>query len=141
LRRGSRCRALSNGALVEGVADERRRGGAPDPARPLASPAQLRGALAALAGQRALAVLLVDMTDAAGSFLSRVRDLVGRNPVLLLGTKARARARRRARRCASRRGRAVVWRAAPREHAVVGAAAGRRTPRTRQGAARRKGRN
>ncbi len=90
MRRGSRCRALSNGALVEGVADERRRGGAPDPARPLASPAQLRGALAALAGQRALAVLLVDMTDAAGSFLSRVRDLVGRNPVLLLGTKARA---------------------------------------------------
>jgi len=87
LRRGSRCRALSNGALVEGVADERRRGGAPDPARPLASPAQLRGALAAVAGQRAL---LVDLTDAAGSFLSRVRDLVGRNPVLLLGTKARA---------------------------------------------------
>jgi len=32
----------------------------------------------------------VDLTDAAGSFLSRVRDLVGRNPVLLLGTKARA---------------------------------------------------
>lgn len=83
-----RCQELSNGALVEGVADERRHA-PPDPARPLASPAALRAALATVAERRALAVLLVDLTDVAGSFLSRVRDLVGRNPVLLLGTKAR----------------------------------------------------
>ena len=70
------------------MADERRHA-RPDPARALASPAALRAALAAVANRRALAVLLVDLTDVAGSFLSRVRDLVGRNPVLLLGTKAR----------------------------------------------------
>ena len=87
---GRRCQELSNGALVEGVADERRHS-APDPARPLASPVQLRAALAQVAAKRALAVLLVDLTDASGSFLSRVRDLVGRNPVLLLGTKVRCR--------------------------------------------------
>jgi len=37
--------------------------------------------------QRAVAVLLVDLLDASGSFLSRVRDLVGKNPVFLIGTK------------------------------------------------------
>ena len=71
---------------MEGVADERWHS-APDPALPLASPAQLRAALAQVAAKRALAVLLVDLTDASGGFLSRVRDLIGRNHVLLLGTK------------------------------------------------------
>lgn len=37
--------------------------------------------------QRAVAVLLVDLLDASGSFLSRMRDLVGKNPVFLVGTK------------------------------------------------------
>lgn len=37
--------------------------------------------------ERAVAVLLVDVLDASGSFLSRVRDLVGKNPVFLVGTK------------------------------------------------------
>ena len=32
-------------------------------------------------------MLLVDLMDASGSFLPRVRDLVGRNPVILIGTK------------------------------------------------------
>ena len=32
-------------------------------------------------------MLLVDLTDASGSFLPKVRDLVGRNPVVLVGTK------------------------------------------------------
>lgn len=32
-------------------------------------------------------MLLVDLTDASGSFLPRVRDLVGKNPVVLVGTK------------------------------------------------------
>lgn len=37
--------------------------------------------------QRAVAVLFVDLLDASGSFLSRMRDLVGKNPVFLVGTK------------------------------------------------------
>ena len=32
-------------------------------------------------------MLLVDLMDASGSFLPRVRDLVGKNPVVLVGTK------------------------------------------------------
>ena len=36
---------------------------------------------------KAIVVLLVDLLDASGSFLNRVRDLVGSNPVLLVGTK------------------------------------------------------
>lgn len=38
--------------------------------------------------QRALVVLLVDLLDASGSILGRVRDLVGANPIILVGTKA-----------------------------------------------------
>ncbi len=34
-------------------------------------------------------MLLVDLMDASGSFLPRVRDLVGKNPVVLVGTKVR----------------------------------------------------
>ena len=30
---------------------------------------------------------MVDLLDCSGSFLTRVRDLVGRNPVFLVGTK------------------------------------------------------
>lgn len=37
--------------------------------------------------KRAVAVVLVDLMDASGSFLPRVRDLVGKNPVVLVGTK------------------------------------------------------
>lgn len=37
---------------------------------------------------RCMVVLLVDLLDASGSFLPRVRDLVGRNPIILIGTKA-----------------------------------------------------
>lgn len=53
----------------------------------LISPDQLRNQLKGLAEQRILAVLVIDLLDCSGSFLSRVRDLVGRNPVLLIGTK------------------------------------------------------
>ena len=38
--------------------------------------------------RKALVVLLVDLSDVSGSFLPRVRDLIGPNPVLLIGTKA-----------------------------------------------------
>ena len=53
----------------------------------LISPDQLRAQLKGLAEQRILAVLMVDLLDCSGSFLSKVRDFVGRNPVLLIGTK------------------------------------------------------
>lgn len=53
----------------------------------LISPDQLRAQLKGLAEQRILAVLMVDLLDCSGSFLTRVRDFVGRNPVFLIGTK------------------------------------------------------
>ncbi|GIL50128.1 hypothetical protein Vafri_6427 [Volvox africanus] len=34
-----------------------------------------------------MVVLLVDLTDAYGSLMSRVRDMVGRNPIVMVGTK------------------------------------------------------
>lgn len=34
---------------------------------------------------RALVVLLVDLLDASGSMLGRVRELVGNNPIVLVG--------------------------------------------------------
>ena len=83
-----RCQELSNGAMVPGVADLWGRD-APGDARRLVSPEQLRRQLGRVQQQRAVAVLLVDLLDASGSFLGKVRDLVGRNPVILVGTKAR----------------------------------------------------
>ncbi len=38
---------------------------------------------------RALVVLLVDLLDASGSLLGRVRELVGNNPIVLIGAPAR----------------------------------------------------
>ena len=37
---------------------------------------------------RALVVLLIDLLDASGSMLGRVRDLIGGNPIIVVGTKA-----------------------------------------------------
>ena len=51
------------------------------------TPEQLRAELAPLRAQKVLAVLLVDVTDVTGSFLPRVRDLIGGNPIVLIGTK------------------------------------------------------
>ena len=53
----------------------------------LISPDQLRAQLKGLGEQRILAILMVDLLDCSGSFLNRLRDFVGRNPVLLIGTK------------------------------------------------------
>ena len=51
------------------------------------SPEELKAQLAGVRDTKAVVVLLVDLLDASGSFLNRVRDLVGSNPVLLIGTK------------------------------------------------------
>jgi GTPase SAR1 family protein len=40
------------------------------------------------ASRRCLVVLLVDLLDASGSLLPHVRDLVGANPIILVGTKS-----------------------------------------------------
>ena len=54
----------------------------------LVTPEELRDQLVHLRERKALVVLLVDVSDVSGSFLPRVRDLIGPNPVLLVGTKA-----------------------------------------------------
>jgi nitric-oxide synthase len=51
------------------------------------TPEELRAELAPLREQKILAVLLVDVCDVTGSFLPRVRDLIGGNPIVLIGTK------------------------------------------------------
>lgn len=40
-------------------------------------------------GKPAVVVLLVDLLDASGTLMGRVRDITGNNPVVLVGTKVR----------------------------------------------------
>lgn len=72
--------------MVPGVADLWR---SPQdaPASNLATPEQLRQQLMGVRNTHAIIVLMVDILDASGSFLNRVRDLVGKNPVVVIGTK------------------------------------------------------
>ncbi|KAL4452721.1 hypothetical protein ABPG75_008383 [Micractinium tetrahymenae] len=53
----------------------------------LLTPEELRQKLKVVQQQKALVVLLVDLLDASGSIMGRVRDLVGNNPIMLIGTK------------------------------------------------------
>ena len=53
----------------------------------LAPPEQLRQQLTGVRNTHAVIVLMVDLLDTSGSFLSRLRDLIGKNPVVLVGTK------------------------------------------------------
>jgi nitric-oxide synthase len=59
----------------------------PSTARPLVDPERLREQLLHVKSRRALVVLLTDLLDASGTLLPRVRDMVGKNPVVLIGTK------------------------------------------------------
>eukprot|EP00879_Flechtneria_rotunda_P017821 GHRR01018680.1.p1 GENE.GHRR01018680.1~~GHRR01018680.1.p1 ORF type:complete len:565 (+),score=194.15 GHRR01018680.1:1522-3216(+) len=43
--------------------------------------------LQSVRGVKALVVLLVDLLDASGTLMSKVRDMVGNNPIVLIGTK------------------------------------------------------
>jgi nitric-oxide synthase len=81
----SRCRLLAQGDFLP-VVQEASTGLAGG--RAVITPQQLREQLKGLADRPALIVKLVDMTDVSGSFLTRVRSLVGRNPLILVGTKA-----------------------------------------------------
>ena len=108
----ARCQALGHGKMVPGVADWGSQL-VPPPARAddeaaaegggavegglegttwdrelLLRPEELRDQLKPLRAKKALVLLLVDGTDFAGSFLNRVRDLVGGNPIVLVVTKA-----------------------------------------------------
>lgn len=38
-------------------------------------------------GRKAVVVLLVDLLDASGTLMPKVRDMVGGNPIVLVGTK------------------------------------------------------
>lgn len=95
----ARCQALSNGAMVPGVADfstdralynpqSTPTGSTDHVLRQLATPEQLRRDLQEVRNSRALVVMLIDILDASGSILSRIRDLVGGNPIVVLGSKA-----------------------------------------------------
>ena len=101
----ARCQALGHGKMVPGVADwgsrlVQTRGTVvaaekdPAPTEPawdpelLLRPEELRDQLKPLRAKKALVLLLVDATDFSGSFLNRVRDLVGGNPIVLVVTKA-----------------------------------------------------
>ena len=83
----ARCQGLAHGNLtsaVSGVA-----GAAALSAEDFVStPEELRTALQAYADQKVLVVLLVDLADASGSLLTGVRNLVGGNPIMVVGTKA-----------------------------------------------------
>ena len=54
---------------------------------PLISPDDLRAQLGVIASSRCVVVLLVDLLDASGSFLVKARDIAGKNPIVLVGTK------------------------------------------------------
>lgn len=85
----ARCAGLAHGQLVNAVAGQGSDTGAAARAKPgLVSPEQLRQHLTVLKDKHVLVVLLVDATDFSGSFLPRLRDGIGKNPVLLVVTKA-----------------------------------------------------
>ncbi len=85
----TRCRSLSQGQILPAVVEGRLKAeGASTSGIGVTTPEQLRAELAPLAERKVIVVLLVDVTDVHGSFLPRVRDLVGGNPIVLIGTKA-----------------------------------------------------
>ena len=79
----SRCSDLSHGRMVNAVAGQ---GGAKLSAG-LITPSELREQLTRIRDEKVLVVKVVDVTDFHGSFLNRVRDVVGANPILLVLTK------------------------------------------------------
>ena len=56
--------------------------------RELLTPEELRDQLIHLRRRKVLVLKLIDVLDINGSFLTRVRDLVGSNPIILIATKS-----------------------------------------------------
>ncbi|KAF5835958.1 hypothetical protein DUNSADRAFT_6623, partial [Dunaliella salina] len=104
-----RCSGLSNGAMIPGVQDfwtrvqlqqqqqEQQQQQQPrmlhqDEAiellgKALVTPEQLRQQLMEVRSKKAVVVMIVDLTDASGTLMGKVRDMVGPNPIILVGTK------------------------------------------------------
>ncbi|GAB2265443.1 hypothetical protein Dimus_000498 [Dionaea muscipula] len=78
-----RCQLLSHGHMITAVGGH---GGYPG-GKKFVTAEQLRDMLSHLRHEKALIVKLVDIVDFSGSFLSRVRDLIGANPIILVITK------------------------------------------------------
>jgi len=80
-----RCGDLSNGAMLNAIAGQAH-AAFNDPS--LISPDELREQLQPLQNQKALVIKVVDILDFNGSFMNRIRDLVGSNPIVLVVTKS-----------------------------------------------------
>ncbi|XP_066329078.1 putative nitric oxide synthase isoform X2 [Miscanthus floridulus] len=78
-----RCKLLSHGHMLTAVGGH---GGYPG-GKQFVSAEQLREKLSYLRHEKALIVKLVDIVDFNGSFLARVRDFAGANPIILVITK------------------------------------------------------
>nr|POE90546.1 isoform 2 of no-associated protein 1, chloroplastic/mitochondrial [Quercus suber] len=79
-----RCRLLSHGHMITAVGGN----GGYSGGKQFVTAEQLREKLSHLRYEKALIVKLVDIVDFNGSFLARVRDLAGANPIILVVTKA-----------------------------------------------------
>ncbi|KAH7692750.1 nitric-oxide synthase plant protein [Dioscorea alata] len=78
-----RCKLLSHGHMVTAVGGH---GGYPG-GKQFVTAEELREKLSHLRHEKVLIVKLVDIVDFNGSFLSRIRDLAGANPIILVATK------------------------------------------------------
>ncbi|XP_022159881.1 NO-associated protein 1, chloroplastic/mitochondrial [Momordica charantia] len=78
-----RCRLLSHGYMITAVGGN----GGYSGGKQFIAAEQLREQLSHLRYEKALIVKLVDIVDFNGSFLARVRDLAGANPIILVVTK------------------------------------------------------
>lgn len=78
-----RCHLLSHGHMITAVGGN----GGYSGGKQFVSAEELREKLSHLRHEKALVVKLVDIIDFNGSFLARVRDLAGANPIILVVTK------------------------------------------------------
>ncbi|XP_024047897.1 NO-associated protein 1, chloroplastic/mitochondrial isoform X2 [Citrus clementina] len=78
-----RCRLLSHGHMITAVGGNGGYAGG----KQFVSADELREKLSHLRREKALIVKLVDIVDFNGSFLARIRDLAGANPIILVVTK------------------------------------------------------
>ncbi|KAL6541730.1 nitric oxide associated protein 1 [Orobanche gracilis] len=78
-----RCRLLSHGHMITAVGGN----GGYSGGKQFVTAEELRQKLSHLRHEKALIVKLVDIVDFNGSFLARIRDLAGANPIILVVTK------------------------------------------------------
>ncbi|KAK9291494.1 hypothetical protein L1049_019442 [Liquidambar formosana] len=78
-----RCRLLSHGHMITAVGGN----GGYSGGKQFVTAEELREKLSHLRHEKALIVKLVDIVDFNGSFLARVRDIAGANPIILVVTK------------------------------------------------------